>query len=109
MEWDIEGDPKCEHAVALHTVSGEPAGTGRLLDDGHIGRMAVKKQFRGQGVGRLVLEALEHRARLRGMQTIQLNAQISASGFYRALGYEQEGACFMEAGIEHVAMKKKLV
>ena len=37
---EIDGqDPDCLHAIAY--TDGKAAGTGRLLPDGHIGRMAV--------------------------------------------------------------------
>ena len=43
-------DVLCLHAVA-YDAAGVPIGTGRLLPDGHIGRMAVRKSGRGTGVG----------------------------------------------------------
>jgi predicted GNAT family N-acyltransferase len=49
LEWD-EMDAVSWHAVA-YDAAGNPIGTGRLLPDGHIGRMAVLKSSRGSGVG----------------------------------------------------------
>ena len=44
-----------EHdALSVHVVAFEdqaPVATGRLLPDGHIGRMAVLKDWRGRGIG----------------------------------------------------------
>jgi len=54
-------DALCIHAIA-YNAAGEPVGTGRLLPDGHIGRMAVRKVARGSGVGGLMLQALMARA-----------------------------------------------
>ena len=51
-----EMDPKSLHAVAFEDAS--PVGTGRLLPDGHVGRMAVLKNWRGRGVGGQILAAL---------------------------------------------------
>ncbi len=48
LEWD-EFDAQCQHVVA--EAAGQAIGTGRLLPDGHIGRMAVLESWRGQGVG----------------------------------------------------------
>ena len=70
--------------------------------------MSVLKEFRGRGVGRRILEALENKARQLGMPVMHLNAQMTAAEFYRRAGYEQEGKVFIEAGLEHVAMKKTL-
>lgn len=63
LEMDDQ-DPRCDHALA-YSAEGAAVGTGRLLPDGHIGRMAVLKQWRGKGVGALVLQALIERARER--------------------------------------------
>jgi len=102
-----EHDPVCRHAVA-RTSAGEVIGTGRLLPDGHIGRMAVLRPWRGAGVGGRVLEALIDEARLRGMREVMLNAQLTAEDFYHRHGFVAEGDVFMDAGIEHRAMRRSL-
>ena len=106
LEWDEEGDAKSWHAVAR--CHHRAVGTGRLLPSAHVGRMSVLKEFRGRGIGLCILEALENKARQLGMPVMHLNAQMTAAEFYRRAGYEQEGKVFIEAGLEHVAMKKKL-
>ena len=107
LEMD-EQDVRCDHALA-YAADGRAVGTGRLLPDGHVGRMAVLKEWRGKGVGALVLQALVGRARERGHTNIRLNAQTYAAGFYRRFGFEVSGAEFMEAGIPHVAMQRYLI
>ena len=106
LEWD-EQDAHCDHALA-YAAAGVAVGTGRLLPDGHIGRMAVLKEWRGKGVGALLLRALLERARLRRHEQVRLNAQIDAAGFYRRYGFEVSGPEFMEAGIAHVPMRRDL-
>ena len=106
LEMDAE-DAHCDHALA-YAEDGLAIATGRLLPDGHIGRMAVLKAWRGKGVGALVLRSLVERARQRGHAHARLNAQVSAAGFYRRYGFEVSGAEFMEAGIAHVAMQREL-
>ena len=64
---------------------GRAVGTGRLLPDGHIGRMAVLKEWRGKGVGALLLHALIEQARTGVDARVRLNAQLHAAGFYRRL------------------------
>lgn len=102
-----ESDEVCLHAVALDEA-GKPVGTGRLLPDGHIGRMAVLKAWRGMGVGAALLSALEQAAANRGDAEIVLSAQTHAQGFYGKAGYVAEGSTYIEAGIEHVTMRKRL-
>lgn len=102
LEWD-EMDAQCRHAVA-YDRGGCAIGTGRLLPDGHIGRMAVLAQARGHGIGAALLQTLMQAAQQRGDQAVELNAQESAEGFYRKLGFTRDGEPFMEAGIVHLHM-----
>ncbi|MBW9332163.1 GNAT family N-acetyltransferase [Herbaspirillum sp. RU 5E] len=100
-------DPHCVHAVA-YDEAGQPLATGRLLPDGHIGRMAVRKAGRGRGVGGAVLQVLIAAARARGDAEVILNAQSHAEGFYQRYGFVREGEPFMEAGIPHITMRARL-
>jgi predicted GNAT family N-acyltransferase len=102
-----EFDPVSHYALA-ETAAGEVIATGRLLPDGHVGRMAVAAAWRGRGVGGAVLEALVAEAGARGMESVVLNAQTHALGFYRAHGFVEEGEEFMEAGIPHRTMRRRL-
>ncbi|OGA19591.1 MAG: GNAT family N-acetyltransferase [Betaproteobacteria bacterium RIFCSPLOWO2_02_FULL_66_14] len=106
MELD-EFDPQCVHALAR---DGDAAavGTGRLLPDGHIGRMAVLKAWRGQGVGGEILERLVVAARERGDLEVVLSAQTHALEFYRRHGFVAEGEIYLDAEIPHQMMRRKL-
>jgi predicted GNAT family N-acyltransferase len=107
MELD-EFDPQSLHAVARDHADAV-VGTGRLLPDGHIGRMAVRMDRRGQGVGSRILDALMRQAALLGMHSAVVHAQLRAEPFYRRHGFVPEGGSFMEAGIAHVVMTCALV
>ena len=98
-------DAVCRHAIA-HDAEGRVIATGRLLPDGHIGRMAVLAEARGAGVGGAVLQALIAEAARRGLREVALNAQTHALDFYRCHGFEAVGEVFMEAGIPHRAMRR---
>lgn len=104
LEWD-EHDAESLHAVAL--IDGEVAGCARLLPDGHIGRMAVLPDFRGQGVGSELLARLIDAAGARGLTLLQLHAQSHAADFYRKAGFVPDGPEFEEAGILHIRMLRK--
>ncbi|WP_119287287.1 YbgC/FadM family acyl-CoA thioesterase [Azohydromonas sediminis] len=108
VEWDA-ADANAVHAVAYNRF-GMALGTGRLLEHSpgvaKIGRMAVRHDMRGAGIGAAILEALVAVARERGDGEVLLHAQRSAEGFYRRQGFAVRGEPFDEAGIAHVAMAK---
>jgi predicted GNAT family N-acyltransferase len=99
-------DAVCVHALAY--AQGRAVGTGRLLPDGHIGRMAVLKDSRALGVGGAILERLVEEARRRGMKEVVLSAQTHALGFYGRHGFMAAGEVFEEAGIPHQEMRRML-
>jgi predicted GNAT family N-acyltransferase len=107
LEWD-EWDETSDHAVAFD-ARGNPIGTARLLPDGRIGRMAVLKDWRRQGVGAGLLGAILDRARSRSLARVTLHAQTQAAGFYRRFGFSERGGEFVEAGIPHVEMTLELL
>ena len=106
LEWDGE-DERCAHALAC-APDGTPVGTGRLLPDGRIGRLAVYKEWRGQGAGSALLEYFLELARAKGFTAVKLHAQTRATAFYARHGFEAHGDEFMDAGIPHVEMTRRL-
>lgn len=104
-----EDDAHALHALALDR--GLAVGCGRMLrrsDHVKIGRMAVLRERRGEGVGRAVLEFLMEAARQRGYRKAMLDAQLTAEGFYLRNGYVPQGEPFEEAGIMHRLMEREL-
>ena len=114
IELDLH-DPHCVHALA-RDKTGCAVGTGRLLPSeahgerlvAHVGRMAVLKQWRGQGVGSKLLAHLIEAARARGDTEVALSSQTHAEGFYRAHGFVPDGDEFLDAGIPHRTMRRVL-
>ena len=100
-------DASCTHAVA-YDAQGKVIGTGRLLPDGQIGRMAVVAEWRRRGIGAEILEALTGEARKRGHAQVVLSAQLQAAEFYREAGFVAEGKVYEDAGILHQKMRKTL-
>lgn len=106
-EIELDGhDPVCVHAVVFE--AGKAVATGRLLPDGHIGRMAVLKAWRGRGLGSELLKLLMEHAKQAGHAEVALSAQVHAAPFYRAHGFVPVGEEYLEAGIRHQAMKRAL-
>ena len=108
---EADTDPGTVHAVAVH--NGVIIGTGRLLPDvdgkgPHIGRMAVERDRRRDGIGGQVLNFLEEQGRARGFRQVTLHAQEYVKSFYAGHGYREVGDIFEEAGIPHREMVKEL-
>ena len=101
-------------AEALHLVAvdrDEVVGTCRLLAAGEtvkLGRMAVARAARRRGIASRLLQECEARARALGARRIALSAQTDALALYERAGYESYGERFMDAGIEHLMMEKRL-
>jgi len=104
---DLDG----QDTFALHVLAetgGQFVGTGRILGDGHIGRLAVIKSARGKGIGEKLVANLFGIAKEKGMSRVFLGAQEHAVGFYEKLGFLKYGFPYEEAGIQHIHMEKMI-
>ena len=88
-------------------------GVARLIDMDkdiiHIGRVVIDKDYRGKGIGRKLIVGCETTAKniLKREIIIELSAQIQAEKFYESLGYNRvNDKIYLDAGIEHVDMRK---
>lgn len=101
---DFDGkDKSAIHALAI--MEKRPVATGRMLEDGHIGRIAVLKNYRGRGLGTKIVLSLIEEAKNRGYGRIYLGSQKHALGFYSGLGFTAYGDEYIEAGIVHLSMQ----
>ena len=110
-ELDFDGkDEVCLQLVAY--LDGEPIGTTRIrylnVKTAKIERLAVLPTARGKGIAKkLMVKALESLTE-QNITEVVIHAQEYIKGLYEQLGFEQEGEVFVEAGINHVKMRKKL-
>ena len=100
---------------AIHFIcysDGKAVGASRLriIDNyGKLERICVLKEFRGQSLGKQIIVKMEEIALKHGCNLTKLHAQTHAEQFYKHLGYTTVSDEFMDAGIPHVAMIKKLI
>ncbi|GAA3043892.1 GNAT family N-acetyltransferase [Kitasatospora albolonga] len=118
LEYD-EHDATSVHVLAVGE-DGTALGTGRLIHgavalgmtgrQGRVllGRLAVRKEARGTGLGAELVRALEAAGREQGGTELELHAQVQALGFYERLGYVAEGPVYQDAGIPHRTMTRVL-
>jgi predicted GNAT family N-acyltransferase len=72
-------------------------------------QMAVATAYQQQGLGRTLLSGVESVLLAGGVTTLTLHARWTAVGFYRRLGYATQGERFIEIGLPHVEMRKRLI
>ena len=66
-----------------------------------LGRMAVLKKYRGQGVGSTLIENAIVTAKLKQLSSIHISAQCNAINFYVKFGFEVTGDTYLDAEILH--------
>ena len=104
-EWDDQ-DP-----IAVHFViddQEQSIATARLLQNNSIGRVAVLKQYRGQGIGRLLMLEIIQSAKNEHREFLKLSSQVHAISFYASLGFNVEGNEYLDCGIPHIDMRMPL-
>jgi predicted GNAT family N-acyltransferase len=105
FEWD-DIDATAVHVLA--TLNDAPIACLRIIDYHKIGRMAVLKQHRGNGLGAALLLAAEAICKQHGSKNVQLSAQTQAIGFYEKCGFKVTSAVYQDLHIPHVDMQKTL-
>lgn len=100
--------------IATHIVlflDNVPIGTGRFYkenEDYHIGRIAVLKEYRAKGYGKLILQEVENKIKEVGGEKLVLSSQKQAMNFYKKLGYIETGDFYLDEHCPHIKMIKYL-
>ena len=115
---ELELDEKDNSEYTIHIgyfKDDKLIGVARLIDMDkdiiHIGRVAIDKNHRGEGIGYKLILGCEDIAKnvLNKDFTIELGAQLYAENFYKKLGYNRiNNNIYIEAGIEHIDMRKTI-
>jgi predicted GNAT family N-acyltransferase len=99
-----------EHFVA--TCNENDMGAFRCIkisnDTVKIQRFCVLKQYRKQGIGKRIIEDVEDYYKAKEITKLELDAKFSVCGFYEKCGFEKVSDIFIEAGVEHIKMVKKI-
>lgn len=112
VDFRIERDAMDRQALHLLAhANGAPVGTVRLIrsgTQGTVGRFAVLKSHRGQGIGKKLMQWIIQAAPAMGLKSLHLHAQKEAADFYGQAGFKVSGPEFVEAGILHVPMARSV-
>ncbi|HOT98686.1 MAG TPA: GNAT family N-acetyltransferase [bacterium] len=98
---------------ALHILGemeGEPMAAARMRFLGEyakLERIAVRKGWRGRGLGHELVEYMLKIAREKGFHKFKMHAQAHLVEFYRMHGFEPKGEMFQEAKIDHYLMVRE--
>lgn len=105
---ELDGTDSNHQHVVIFDDCNTPIATARLAANGKLGRMAVLKQYRQQGLGAELLKQLTMMAVSLKLDELFCHAQVNAADFYKKNGFLIIGKPFDEAGISHIKMRKKL-
>lgn len=105
---EIEGEESCNYLAIYQSLICVGTGRIRLINSNtaRLQRIAIKKEFRGRGLGHELICELESGCHKLGVDFIEICASEKAFDFYIDNGYEKSGGFFMRGGIKHVIMKK---
>ena len=101
LEWDGM-DEKAIHFLVFKNE--EAIGCARAIviqSHMHLGRMAVLKEHRGQGIGSALIEKAIVTAKLNQLSAIHISAQCNAIDFYVKFGFEVMSDIYLDAEIPH--------
>ena len=101
-EWDDQ-DMISDHFVVYD--QDQPIATARLLQNNSVGRVAVLKAYRGQGIGRMIMLEIIRQAHQQDRTFLQLSSQVHGISFYEKLGFSIQGDAYDECGIPHIKMQ----
>ena len=101
-EWDDQ-DMISDHFVVYD--QDQPIATARLLQNNRVGRVAVLKAYRGQGIGRMIMLEVIRQAHQQDRKFLHLSSQVHAISFYEKLGFSIQGDAYDECGIPHIKMQ----
>jgi len=111
---DPDGTDRQAWHLLGRNAAGELRAYLRVVDPGvkyeepSIGRVVVDAALRGQGAGHtLVREGVKRCTGVWPGRDIRISAQAHLQSFYRAHGFETEGADYLEDDIPHVQMRRR--
>ncbi|MFY8176712.1 GNAT family N-acetyltransferase [Candidatus Methylopumilus universalis] len=101
LEWDGM-DEKAIHFLVFNDKAAIGCARAIVIKDHmQLGRMAVLKEYRGQGIGGALIEKAMTIAKLNQLSAIYISAQCHAIDFYKKFGFEVTSDIYLDAEIPH--------
>ena len=71
-------------------------------------QVAIDGRYQGEGIGQELVKFAAKKAKEAGYIRMVMHAMLAVAGFYKKMGFAQEGEVFEERGITFVRMVKKM-
>lgn len=111
-EYDSKANLETQNLLILNVLTNEPIATARLIkkESGkwYMGRVCVKKIYRGLGLGKLLIELTERKAKEIGVHELRVSSQFYIRELYEKMNFEAVGDVYLEENVEHITLVKKL-
>ena len=101
LEWDGMDEKAIHFLVFTDKAAIGCARAIVIKDHMQLGRMAVLKEYRGQGIGGALIEKAMTIAKLNQLSAIYISAQCHAIDFYKKFGFEVTSDIYLDAEIPH--------
>lgn len=114
FEWHLPREAEFDefdheaHHVLICDAQDIPVATGRLTQEGEVGRIAVRRKHRSLPVYRMLFESLVDIAKKHHIHKLHVRCDLSSVDYHRKLGFTPHGPAFMEAGIPRQRMACKI-
>ena len=103
-------EPISEHFMAI-SENGEVVGVAKLYEKaegvGHVSHLAVAPDYQHKGIGHLLLQNMEQRAREKGFKIIGTTARTTASAYFERYGFRVVGIPTPHLGTTHLVWMEK--
>lgn len=105
-------EPISEHFSAI-TETGEIVGAVKLYEKkpgvGHLSHLVVAPEYQHKGIGRMLIEFAEKRAREKGFETLGAMSRLTATAYFERYGFKITELPTLHLGTIHLVwMEKKL-
>ena len=104
-------EPISEHFMAVDEQTGEVLGVIKLYEKalgvGNVSHLAVATAHQHKGIGKLLIEAVENRARERMFKTLGSMSRVTATAYFEKQGYHVAGIPTPHLGTIHLVWMEK--
>lgn len=111
-EYDSKDNVETKNLLIFNSLTSEPMATARLIkkESGkwYMGRVCVKKIYRGLGLGKLLIELTERKAKEMEVQELRVSSQLYIRSLYEKMEFKAVGEVYLDENVEHITLVKRI-